>query len=353
MPELLVECGSVPRTGGVVAGQALAGRQPRRGDRRAPRQSGRSVPALSVPHDHELRQCLSQASQSSEGHCRDQADDGRAEGVSGLRQLAPDFDPSVVAAIDARLAAVAQEHRARVLLAVESGSRAWGFPSPDSDYDCRFIYVRRREDYLSLYAPRDVIELPIEGELDVNGWDLGKALRLMLKGNAVVIEWLRSPLVYAGDVRFRDEALALARRAALPAAVARHYLHLGERQRRTYFADDHAVPLKKLFYALRPAVALRWLRLHPGVAVAPMHFPTLVAGAELPAAVTAILDDLLIRKAATRELGTGVLPVPIAALIDAEFSAAREHWLSGQWRPEPATVAAANDLFRKWPLRDT
>jgi uncharacterized protein len=95
-------------------------------------------------------------------------------------------------------------------------------------------------------------------------------------------------------------------------------------------------------------MALRWLRLHPGEAVAPMHFPTLIAGAELPAAVTAIVDDLLARKAATRELGAGVLPAPIAALIDAEFVAAREQWLKEEWRPDPARVAAANRFFRAW-----
>jgi len=265
-----------------------------------------------------------------------------------LRTLAPDFDPAVVAAIDARLAAVVRDHHAVVLLAIESGSRAWGFPSPDSDYDCRFIYVRRREDYLALYPPRDVIEFPLDGALDVNGWDLGKALRLLLKGNAVVIEWLTSPYAYAGDPQFRDEALALAKVAARPAAIARHYLHLGERQRRTYFADHRAVELKKLFYALRPAVALRWLRLHPGAAVAPMHFPTLVADSDLPAEVAAIVQDLLNRKAITRELGTGPLPAPVAALIDAEFAVAREVWPAVLAGPEPAIVAAANKLFRRW-----
>ena len=268
--------------------------------------------------------------------------------MSGLRHLASDFDPTVVAAIDARLAAVAQEHHATVLLAVESGSRAWGFPSPDSDYDCRFIYVRRSEDYLALWPQRDVIEFPMEDVLDVNGWDLGKALRLMLKGNAVVIEWLTSPYAYAGDARFRDEGLVLAQAAARPAAVARHYLHLGERQRRTYFADDRPIELKKIFYALRPAVALRWLRLRPGAAVPPMHFPTLVADSELPQDVVAIVGDLLARKAATRELGSGPLPAPVAALIDAEFATARELWLEVSARPEPAIVAATNDLFRRW-----
>jgi predicted nucleotidyltransferase len=128
----------------------------------------------------------------------------------------------------------------------------------------------------------------------------------------------------------------------------RHYLHLGERQRRTYFSDDRAIPFKKLFYALRPAVALRWLRLHPGQAVAPMHFPTLVAGAELPGQVAAIVDDLLARKAITRELGTGPLPAPVGALIDAEFAQARAQCQREAWRPEPESVTAANGFFRRW-----
>ena len=270
--------------------------------------------------------------------------------MPSMRHLDSGFDPAVVAAIDARLAAVATKHTATVLLAVESGSRAWGFPSPDSDYDCRFIYVRRPDDYLALWQRRDVIEFPLDAMLDVNGWDLGKALRLMLKGNAVVIEWLTSPLTYAGDARFRDEALALARAAARPAAIARHYLHLGERQRRTHFSDARTVELKRLFYALRPAVALRWMRLHPGAAVAPMHFPTLVAESGLPGEVTAIVDDLLARKAVTRELGSGPLPAPVAALIDAEFADAHERWRDEPWRPEPTTIDAANALFRRWVL---
>jgi predicted nucleotidyltransferase len=271
--------------------------------------------------------------------------------MDGLRSLPADLDPAVVAAIEARLAAVAREHAATILLAVESGSRAWGFPSPDSDYDCRFLYVRQPQAYLALTQPRDVIEFAPEAVLDVNGWDLGKALRLMLKGNAVVIEWLTSPIVYAGDAAFRDECLALARQAARPAAIARHYLHLGERQRRTHFADTRLVPLKKLFYALRPAVALRWLRLHPGAAVAPMHFPTLVAESELPPDVTAIVDDLLARKAITRELGSAPLPEPIRQLIDAEFEIARTSGATEAPTPEPAMVAAANELLRRWAAR--
>jgi predicted nucleotidyltransferase len=270
--------------------------------------------------------------------------------TTALRTLDASFDPAIVAAIDARLNSLVDEH-VDVLLAIESGSRAWGFPSPDSDYDCRFIYARRRDDYLKLFPPRDVIEFPLGDALDVNGWDLGKALRLLLKGNSVVIEWLTSPFVYAGDAGFRTEGMALARAVAQPAAVARHYLHLGERQRRTHFGDTHTVALKRIFYALRPAVALRWLRLHRGAAVAPMHFPTLVAESALPADVVAIVDDLLARKAVTRELGDGPLPPAIGALIDAEFAAARELWRDEEWRPAPAAIAAADEFFRRWVVR--
>jgi uncharacterized protein len=271
--------------------------------------------------------------------------------VTAVRTLGAGFDPAVVAAIDGKLTAIAASERVDLLFAVESGSRAWGFPSPDSDYDCRFIYVRRRDDYLALFAPRDVIELPTDPVFDVNGWDLTKALRLLIKGNAVVIEWLTSPFVYTGNAGFRDEMLALARHAVRPPAVARHYLDLGERQRRTYFADAHAIPLKKVFYALRPAVALRWLRLHPGEPVAPMHFPTLIAQSDIPADVAALVDDLLARKALTSELGAGALPAAIGRLIDEEFAAAREIWLDEPWRPEPTTVAVADDLFRRWVTR--
>jgi uncharacterized protein len=258
------------------------------------------------------------------------------------------FDAAVVSAIEARLQSVVDDHAARILLAVESGSRAWGFPSPDSDYDCRFIYVRRREAYLTLFPPRDVIEFPLDGTLDVNGWDLAKALRLLLKGNAVVVEWLTSPFVYADAARFRDECHALAQQVLRPAAVARHYLHLGERQRRTYFADVRTIELKKMFYALRPAVALRWLRLHPGQAVAPMHFPTLMAESELPPDILSIIDELLARKAQTRELGHGPLPPPVGALIDAEFALAGNLWRREAVPHNPVDRAAADALFLRW-----
>ena len=95
-----------------------------------------------------------------------------------------------------RLHEIEEREHVRILLAVESGSRAWGFASPDSDYDVRFLYVRTMTDYLRLDPVRDVIEQPINDLLDMNGWDLQKALRLLYKSNPTLFEWLKSPIVY-------------------------------------------------------------------------------------------------------------------------------------------------------------
>ncbi|RJF89842.1 nucleotidyltransferase domain-containing protein [Oleomonas cavernae] len=267
------------------------------------------------------------------------------------REIPPNMSPAVVATIDARLAAVRRDHGVVMPLAIESGSRAWGFPSPDSDYDCRFIYVRPVDQYLSPWQPRDVIETPMDGILDVNGWDLGKALKLLLKGNAVIIEWLMSPITCGADLGFRAAFLALARQLARRDLVGRHYLHLGQRQRRVHFGEGGSVPQKKIFYALRPAAALRWLRLHVDATVAPMHFPTLIAQCEPPAEVTDIITELITRKAVTRELGTEPLPPAINAFLDSEFALA-----SSVFPIRPALIAeaereATEDFFRTWVRR--
>jgi hypothetical protein len=229
-----------------------------------------------------------------------------------------------VAEIDSALALLAEDHGVRILHAVESGSRAWGFPSLDSDYDCRFIYVRPREAYLSLWQPRDVIELPIVGELDLNGWDLAKALRLLLKGNAVILEWLRSPIVYRGNRELREALLGLAERHVQQPMLARHYLHLGLRQQRLLLSDPETVPLKKLFYALRPAAALRWMRLNANAVIVPMHFPTLIGECDPPQDFAQMAAELIALKAKGREMGTGQLQRPMKQFLQEEFSLATE-----------------------------
>lgn len=263
-----------------------------------------------------------------------------------LRSIPPEMDGEKVALIDTLLESVVSEHGVFLPLAIESGSRAWGFASPDSDYDCRFVFVRHAAEHLTPWPARDVIEFPPEGDLDANGWDLGKALRLLLKGNAVIVEWLRSPVIYRGQAWFRESFLEFARRAATREAIGRHYLHLGERQRRVYFGDGTSVAQKKIFYALRPAATLRWLRMHPGEAVAPMHFPTLMAECDPPTELRREVSDLMDRKQMTRELGTAPLPPIVANFIDSEFELARASFESGRARAPEEVVGQAEQFYR-------
>jgi predicted nucleotidyltransferase len=256
------------------------------------------------------------------------------------------MDREKVARIDAMLDRVGVEHGAFLPLAIESGSRAWGFASPDSDYDCRFVFVRRAVDHIKPWPVRDVIELPQHDDLDANGWDLAKAVRLLLKGNAVIIEWLRSPLIYRGEAWFRDGFLDFARNVASREAIGRHYLHLGERQRRVYFGDATCVAQKKIFYALRPAATLRWLRLRPAESIAPMHFPTLMAECDPPATLMSEVAELMRQKAITHELGTAPLPPVVADFIDSEFELARAVFEGGRARTSEEVLIKAEHFYR-------
>lgn len=261
------------------------------------------------------------------------------------RNIPDHFDQNAVDEIDQRLARIAAEQQVTIPWAIESGSRAWGFPSPDSDYDARFIYVRSIEQYLSPWQPRDVIEMPIEGDMDVNGWDLGKAIKLMLKGNAVVLEWLQSPIVYHGDLSFKHEMLTLAEQCADRNNSMRHYFHLGMQQWERFLAMGSEAPAKKLFYSARPALCLRWLRVHGDRHVPPMHFPTLLSEAETPLHISANFEQLVAAKAKTRELGRTDISKDIHNFIDREYRLAQEA-LTPESKPPPIeNIEAANMLF--------
>lgn len=240
------------------------------------------------------------------------------------RSIPDSFDPAIVAEIDARLGAAEHDERVVIPIAIESGSRAWGFPSPDSDYDCRFVFVRARDDYSSLWRPRDVIETPLDKIFDVNGWDLGKLIKLiklMVKGNAVAIEWLQSPIRYRFDAGVAGRLLDLARAVTDPAAVRRHYRSLAASQWQRVDRDASAVPLKKLFYVLRPIAAMAWLDRHPGEPAAPMAFGSLIDAIDLPADCRLEVDELLAQKLVTNELGAGPMPLAIRRFIDAALVA--------------------------------
>ncbi len=190
-----------------------------------------------------------------------------------------------------KLNEIEKRENVRILLAVESGSRAWGFASPDSDYDVRFIYVRPRNDYLRLEKTRDVIELPIEGELDINGWDLDKTLRLLRSSNPTLFEWFSSPIVYR-ETAFADEFRSVMAKFFSSKRGLSHYLSMAGSNYCGYLKGD-LVRAKKYFYVLRPVLACQWIldkRSPP-----PMLFSELVE-AELEPALLPDVNRLLALK---------------------------------------------------------
>lgn len=152
---------------------------------------------------------------------------------------------------------IERKENVKILLAVESGSRAWGFASPDSDYDVRFIYVRPTEHYLRLDKTRDVIELPINDMLDINGWDLSKTLQLLHSSNPTLFEWLSSPIVYMQSEE-ADALRAFAKNYFYCKKSLHHYLHMAEGNYREFLRGD-MVRAKKYFYVLRPVLACQWI----------------------------------------------------------------------------------------------
>lgn len=185
-----------------------------------------------------------------------------------------------------------------ILLAIESGSRAWGFASPDSDYDVRFIYVREKEAYLKLESVRDVIEWRLDETLDINGWDIKKALQLLHNSNPTIFEWSASPIVYLERKEFSFFRGLLPEYFSVKKSLF-HYWHMADSNYREFLKGE-MVKVKKYFYVLRPLLAAKWV-LEEKTAP-PMLFDELVA-AKLENNLRTEMDKLLEMKRVCPELG--------------------------------------------------
>lgn len=246
-----------------------------------------------------------------------------------------------------RLRQAEAQHGIRVLYACESGSRAWNFASPDSDYDVRFLYVRDPDWYLSFDVERrrDVIEYPIVDDIDCNGWDIRKALYLFARTNGTLLEWLRSPIQYVERGPFARRLRELAPRVLDAKALCYHYSHMARGNAREYLFNDQ-VRLKKYFYVLRPLLAIRYIEETRGIP--PVLFEELVDAAAPPHLREAI-EELLALKRDTAELGLGD-PVPaLGQFIDGELE---RHGTAFSGRGRPALSDALtvqrelNEIFR-------
>jgi predicted nucleotidyltransferase len=172
------------------------------------------------------------------------------------------------------LARIEKDHSVKIILSCESGSRAWGFPSSDSDYDVRFIYVNKKDWYLSIAEKRDVIELPVDDVLDVNGWDLKKSLQLMRKSNSPLLEWLSSPIQYHIWPEAFDRLIELSKMAFMPETSCHHYLSMAKKKVEQIKGNGR-VRLKTYMYAIRPTLCCDWII--KNMEQPPMHIDNLLA----------------------------------------------------------------------------
>ena len=200
--------------------------------------------------------------------------------------------------IIAELVNIEETEDLTILLAVESGSRAWGFASPDSDYDVRFVYVRPQEYYLRLDTHRDVCEWMLDDTLDINGWDIDKTLRMLRSSNPTLFEWMNSPLIYYKHPAF-DSLMGNAYEYFLSKPGLHHYLSMAKGNYRD-FLQGETVKLKKYFYVLRPILACRHI-LRNGTPP-PMLFSELM-DAQLDKALIQEVTELLKMKEKASEMG--------------------------------------------------
>lgn len=242
--------------------------------------------------------------------------------------------------IQGKLDDLQQQKGCRLLLAVESGSRAWGYASTTSDYDVRCIYYYPQERYLSIRPPRDTVEWELNEVFDITGWELRKALGLTLKSNLTVYEWADSPIVYRSSP-WLPEFRQLIRRVVQPGLLASRYLGMAASTIHRYLEREE-VPYKQYFYALRPLLAARW--------VLQERKPAPVPFADLrhlmPDEMQEVTDELLALRNGSTEKAAGPTHPAAMSFIVRELAALDEAVRALPASPPP-DVAPLDDFFRR------
>lgn len=208
------------------------------------------------------------------------------------------------------------EHKCAVLFACESGSRAWGFASPDSDYDIRFIYTNSLEWYLKVEDKPDIINKMLPEELDICGWDLQKTLRLFAKCNLCLNEWLNSPCIYYKNENFHNKLKMLIPEYFNSKKAMHHYLSTANKMVENHL-QTNSVNIKKLFYVLRPLLACIWIMNKQ--TMPPTAFKELFAQHELSHGIMEFINLLLAEKSVSSEKHKIHLPKEISVWINEQI----------------------------------
>lgn len=201
-----------------------------------------------------------------------------------------------------------EKHGVEILFAVESGSRAWGFASPDSDYDIRFVYKRKTEHYLSLWEKKDTIQFMTEDDIDGVGWDIKKATMLMAKSNASFLGWLFSPIVYVENENYLIEMRTLAKANFNPVSGFYHFHSMNRGFNELLESGEFTI--KQFFYAMRTALCANWIQKKGEIA--PVIFTELFSLIDENSAN--MLKALMTKKSETAEAGSVSIPESILTL---------------------------------------
>ena len=228
----------------------------------------------------------------------------------------------------------------QILFACESGSRAWQFPSPDSDYDVRFIYVRPFDDYLTVAEQSDQTGFLTCGELDICGWDIRKVLQLIRKSNTTPFEWLQSPIIYMQQPGFRDELWTLCEQHFDRCSNIHHYLGIARSALGTMTNNDE-IKIKKLFYVLRPLLAAKWCV--EKNCIAPMSILQLTS--LMPKNLQQLTASLIALKSTTPEGYTVKIMPELKQFISREFEICTQ--ASAEMQKTNFEVGLLDVFFRK------
>jgi predicted nucleotidyltransferase len=222
--------------------------------------------------------------------------------------------------INKKITEIETEHNVKILYAVESGSRAWGFDSVDSDYDIRFIYAHNKNWYLNILPKRDVIEYPIIDDFDYSGWDLRKTLVLLNKSNPVLFEWLKSPIVYYKDAFFYETMDELSTDYFSSIASIYHYLNMAAGNYKLCLQEEQ-VTIKKYLYVLRPILACKWIENYKEAP--PMDFQKLLAQLQDKELINKI-NELVLKKKTGKELSSEAKITILIDFIEGELKHIKE-----------------------------
>lgn len=245
--------------------------------------------------------------------------------------------------IQGKLERIEKSENVKICLAVESGSRAWGFASSDSDYDCRFIYVRPKEDYLRIFERKDTLTYVPDAVFDLDGWDIKKVITHIVKSNAVMTEWLLSPEVYFKDEKIWAMLWNLAQTWFNPVAAGYHYLNMAKKKHQNLIEADQ-FKLKGYFYILRSIIAVQYI-METG-RIPSTEFQKNLQAVSLSSPVQDSIENLLLKKAQMTEKYV-IDPHPILVPFFNQSIKEIEQYLQGEKFEKPDNMDEADYTYRK------